>query len=62
MDEERGVTAGRNSLKSINEVLREGRLGRDKSKVRVKFNSVYCIIMFMFHSCSFVLTIQMLNL
>ncbi|GJJ09872.1 hypothetical protein Clacol_004096 [Clathrus columnatus] len=38
VDEERGLTAGRNSLKSINEVLREGRIIRDKSKFVFRFS------------------------
>ena len=32
-DEEQGVVSGRNPISSINEVLREGRYTRDKSKV-----------------------------
>ena len=32
-DEEQGVVSGRNPISSINEVLREGRYIRDKSKV-----------------------------
>lgn len=32
-DEEQGAVAGRNPISSINEVLREGRAIRDKSKV-----------------------------
>lgn len=35
MDEERGVASGRNPINSINEVLREGRIGRDKAKVNL---------------------------
>jgi len=31
-DEERSVTSGRSQIKSINEVLREGRTMRDKTK------------------------------
>lgn len=33
-DEERGATSGRHPIASINEVLREGRVIRDKSRVR----------------------------
>ncbi|KIJ46391.1 hypothetical protein M422DRAFT_66747 [Sphaerobolus stellatus SS14] len=36
-DEERGITSGRSSIKSINEVLREGRTTRDKSKPVFRF-------------------------
>lgn len=43
MDEERGLAAGRNTLKSINEVLREGRNSRDKSKVRAALTQYNCI-------------------
>jgi hypothetical protein len=32
-DEEQGVVSGRNPISSINEVLREGKYNRDKSKV-----------------------------
>jgi len=32
-DEEQGSMSGRNPLASINEVLREGKFGRDRSKV-----------------------------
>lgn len=32
-DEEQGSVSGRNPLASINEVLREGKFGRDRSKV-----------------------------
>lgn len=38
VDEERGLAAGRNTLKSINEVLREGRNSRDKSKSVFRFS------------------------
>lgn len=33
-DEQQGATSGRNPISSINEVLREGRYSRDKSRVR----------------------------
>jgi hypothetical protein len=33
-DEEQGVMSGRNPISSINDVLREARFSRDKSKVR----------------------------
>ncbi|KAF8519097.1 Sec8 exocyst complex component-specific domain-containing protein [Hysterangium stoloniferum] len=36
-DEERGVSSGRNSIKSISEVLREGRITRDKTKPVFRF-------------------------
>lgn len=34
-DEEQGSVSGRNPLASINEILREGKFGRDRSKVPV---------------------------
>lgn len=34
MDEERGSSSGRHPILSINEVLRDGKLTRDKNKVR----------------------------
>lgn len=33
MDEEQGAVSGRNPISSINEVLREGKFTRDKTKV-----------------------------
>lgn len=32
-DEEQGTVSGRNPISSINEVLREGKFNRDKTKV-----------------------------
>ena len=39
-DEEQGVVSGRNPVSSINEVLREGKAYRDKSKVSFLRNPV----------------------
>jgi hypothetical protein len=37
-DEEQGVMSGRHPISSINDVLREGRFSRDKSKVRTSIS------------------------
>ncbi|KAF8578412.1 Sec8 exocyst complex component-specific domain-containing protein [Ramaria rubella] len=37
MDEAQGVSSGRNPINSINEILREGRIGRDKTKPVFRF-------------------------
>jgi exocyst complex component 4 len=34
-DEEQGPVSGRNPLASINETLRDGKFGRDRSKVAI---------------------------
>jgi len=39
-DEEQGSVSGRNPLASINEVLREGKFGRDRSKVALSSSSL----------------------
>lgn len=39
-DEERGSVAGRNPISSINEILREGKFNRDKSKARTETSYV----------------------
>lgn len=36
MDENQGLVSGRNPISSINEILRDGKLTRDRGKVRLE--------------------------